>query len=432
MMSPTPTNEIEVIISLSLLLLLSAFFSGAETAFTALSVPKVQLFIEQKRWGWKKIQFLSNNLDRCIMSCLIMSNLVNIIMSAYLTVIATSWFGLGKGLTIAVGIGTALILLFGEIVPKKIAIQYTEKFTQSSAHILWGTMILLSPLTFPIMKVIDWIWPRKISAKGDYVPNVSEDEIRAMVKLGEISGALNKSSQEFLQRIFTLPKKQARDIMTPLAHIISASNTLTIAQLRKVFQSNHFSRIPIYDQHITDGDIRLAYMPSFVPLWGDKANHHTAISTLNLPKIMKIPESFIIQDLLAVFQDKHQHMALVVNENQNTIGIITMEDILEVVFGEIEDESHKALRTKVLRNKKHFDILGDMSLNDFATQTQQIIPKKFPPHKTIAWLCMELLHRFPQPKDHIQIPGTNIVLTVQSTEKQKAQKISVRIVTPLA
>ena len=419
-------TEIQILIYIILLLLLSAFFSGAETAFTALSIAKTEVIVAEKRWGWVKIQYLTNNLDKCIMSCLIMSNLVNILLSAYLTVIATSMFGIGKGLTIAVGVGTASILLFGEIIPKKIAIQYTEKFVQFSAHILWFTVLLLTPITYPVMRAIRKIWPQKISA-GEVIPSVSEDEIRAMVKLGWKAGALDKTSQNFLQKVFTLPKKIVRDIMTPLNKVVAMPNTSTLEELQKSFEESHYSRIPIYSESLNEKDIRLAYLPKIIKLLSRTQDKKRLLKSFKIPKILKVPESIIIQDLLVLFQTKHQHIALVVDENQESVGIVTLEDILEVVFGEITDESDAPFYHKLTRTKKKVELDGDTSLDDLSNKIEQEIPKKFPSHKSIAWLCMELLHRFPKKGDKIAVPLTNIVLLVLSVENKKAKKVSVHI-----
>ncbi|HEY5714505.1 MAG TPA: hemolysin family protein [Candidatus Gracilibacteria bacterium] len=425
MVSISP-QEIQVIAYIVILLILSAFFSGAETAFTALSPAKTELLVSEKQWAWKKIQYLMNRLDRCIMTCLIMSNLVNIVLSAYLTVLATNLFGIGKGLTAAIGLGTALILLFGEIIPKKVAIRYTVYFTQASAHILWGTMILLCPLTIPITRTIQWVWPEKVDANGGTALSVSEDEIRAMVSLGGKNGAIEKSSQEFLQKIFTLPEKTVREIMTPRDEITSLSDKSTLEDLLKTFETKHRSRIPIYAESLDQENIRLAYLPKMVPLLRNPKNLKKALKDLKLPNILVIPESLIIQDLLILFQHKRQHIALIVNEDQRTIGLITLEDILEVVFGEITDEKDMAIRHYVPRSHGKFEIDADISLSDFEEKTKQKLPEQFPLHKSLAWLAMEILHRFPKKGDHVIIPETDIVLCVLSVENKKAQTIEVR------
>lgn len=190
-----------------------------------------------------------------------MNNLINIIITAYLTITATRLFGVGRGVTIAVVTGAVLILLFGAIIPKKLAIQYTERVAQITAYLLWATVVVLSPITLPLMKGLRWMWPPRKTRAGEIVPEVSEEEIRAMVNLGGKSGAINQTSHDLIQKVFTLPKKRARDIMTPLEKVISLPISSTIEEFQEISKKNHFSRIPIFTESLNDKDIFLAYFP---------------------------------------------------------------------------------------------------------------------------------------------------------------------------
>lgn len=160
---------------------------------------------------------------------------------------------------------------------------------------------------------------------------------------------------------------------------------------------------------------------------GKKPNIKRKLPKKSLTEILKVPESVVIQDLLVIFQNEDHHVALVVNENQETIGIISVEDIMDVVFGEVKEGSDKKTFAPLIGKKKRVEVDGEVTIGTLSENIECEISEKYPPYKTVAWLCMDLLSRFPQKNDCIKIPDTNITLLILSTKNKKAQKVAVQI-----
>ncbi len=423
-----------VSLNVAVLLILSAFFSGAETAFTALSLAKVEMIKGQKKFASQAIAKVYGELDRCIMTNLIMSNLVNILLSAYLTVTATALFGVGLGFTWAVTTGTVLILLFGEIIPKKIAIYYTVGFTRASAHVLLFLMFVLAPVIIPVSKATELLKPRhkrkkQAQTSSMELSDISEEEIQAMIRVGEKHGVLEKKEQEMLQKILLLNDKRVREVMTPKSRIVAASRDILLKDLLAVFTDHGVSRVPLFETNVDD-ITHIAALSQISRHLSDPHNLEKPLRKFALPKILKVPESMIIDDLFFKFQKKKQHLSIVVNENQETMGLVTMEDILEEVVGEIEDETDKKKLAITKRGKNNMTVDADMSLGDLEKEMNGSIPVRFPRYKSVGWLVMELLHRFPKKDDVVRIPRTQIELKVMAMEGKTAKTIEIKTISP--
>jgi putative hemolysin len=355
-------------LNLTFLLFLSALFSGAETAYTKIPPSKAEVLRNKKGHLNKITLFLHDRLDIVITVNLILSNLANIMISAYITVIATTSFGTGKGLFIAVSLGTFLILVFGEIIPKKIAILFPIGFAKFSAYILYMFYYLLYPAIIPISHSLKWI--DKIIYKGnDIKANISEEEVGAMLDLGKKEGALQSQEYEMIKNLMLLNDKEVQDIMVRRNDIVAIQEDATLKDLIKLVAESKLSRIPVYKDNISEID-GIIFIPKIIPYILDSNNLDRRIKDFNPHDALKVPESKILDDLFFEFQKKRVHMAIVLDEFGETSGLITLEDIVEEIFGNIEDETDK-IEVKI-RKHKNGELLcsGDVLLLEVLKNTQ--------------------------------------------------------------
>ena len=413
------------IINIIFLLFLSALFSGAETAFTSISPSKAEVLRKKKNNLNKITLFLYDRLDIVITINLVLSNLVNIVISSYITIIATNTFGTGKGLLYAISIGTISILIFGEIIPKKIAILFSIGFAKFSAYILYFFYYLLYPIVLPIshaLQSVDKLIKKNEKNKGD----ISEEEVEAMLDLGKKEGALEHQEYEMMKNLMLLNDKEARDIMIRRSDIIAISEDATLKELLKLATDSKLSRIPVYRENISEID-SIITIPKVIPYIIDTKNLDRSIKEFNPHNAFKIPESKILDDLFFEFQKKRVHMAIVVDEFGETSGLITLEDVVEEIFGEIEDETDKT-EIKIQKNENgelfcNGDVLLSEALKIFNYEING--SKEISLNKTLSRLILDKLHRFPKEGEKIDFDTLSLSIVIIDMDEEYIDKVKI-------
>jgi Mg2+/Co2+ transporter CorB len=323
----------EKIILLIVLLFLSAFFSGSETALVSISRLRVRHLVKHRKPGSKELKKLKEDPKRLLITILIGNNLVNVSASALATLIAMDIFK-SNAVSYAIGIMTFLILVFGEITPKSFATYHNRKI----ALLVAKPILFLSVILYPLVIVFDGIalffmkifgWGRKKK------PVVTEAEIKSIVELGEDVGAIKKAEEVLIKNVFRFDDVEVEDIMTPKEKIFSLDAEKKLREVMPLILRKHYTRIPVYRDYpenimgvISKNDILRCY-----------ANRKTDVP---LRKIMKhifyILDKRTIDVLLKQFLSKNIHLAVVMDENHVLRGIVTLEDVLEELVGEITDE----------------------------------------------------------------------------------------------
>lgn len=415
---------IEIVINLVVLLFLSALFSGAETAFTSLNLSKVEVIRKDGKFASKTLTWLYDRLDIVIMVNLIVSNAVNIMISAYITVLFTSIFSDGRGLTYSVAVGTFLILVFGEILPKKLAILFPIAFSRFAAHILYLLYYLTYPIVIPLSKTMR-VFDKLADKNGKNENDVSEDEITAMLAIGEKDGALEQKEHQMIKKLLKFNDRKVKEIMTRRYDVIAVKDNITLKELLDVSSENNLSRFPVFKNDINECDFIIS-IPKIIPYLKNVNNLDKQISSFNLAKSFKVPESKIIDDLFFEFQKKRVHMAIVINEYGEMSGIITLEDIIEAVFGNIEDETD--IRENKIKKLDNGSILvdGDVSVEECEENLGvKISSDKYPSEKTISWLILEILHTFPNSGQNIFLKNRTVKLTVVKMDDEYIDKVKI-------
>lgn len=324
-------------VAIGLCLVFSAIFSASETSLTALSQTKVRQMLETDPVKYKMFAMWVEKPNQVLTAILIGNNLVNILASALATRIAESIFQ-HNGVAIAVGVMTLLILINGEIVPKTYAKYHAKQVARRLFPILRISYLLFFPMTWALTRVAGGV----VKLFGGQVrhsgPFVSEADIEYIIDLGTREGVLNEEKEKLLQSILEFDDITIREVMVPRTETLSVSQDATPEEILELAHNSPHSRIPVYEEHM-DNVKGILYLRDLFRKY-TAAGEGTLSSewTDLLRPVYFVPGTMKISTLLGEFQRRKKHIAIVVDEFGGTMGLVTMEDILEEIVGEIRDE----------------------------------------------------------------------------------------------
>jgi putative hemolysin len=337
------------ILALIILLFLSGFFSGSETACMAVSRIQAQAMVKQKKRGAETLLKLKEQPRRLIITILIGNNIVNIGASALATVIATNLFG-SAGAGIATGLMTFLILIFGEISPKSYATVHSKKMARRVAPFIMVLSKVLHPLVtffeYLTTEIIKWFGSTK---KTEFF---SETELRTLVEVGVQEKRLEKTEKDFIEGVLEFNDIKVKNVMTPKKRMFSLEENTTVEKAVKDIDKREHSRIPVY-RKTKDNIIGFLYLKDLLAQIVQKKNRIKIKDVVRKP--LFVNEDTIISEVFTMFKKRHIHMAMVVNKHHTIRGVVTMEDVLEEIVGEILDETD---------NKKAVIVHGDTEIDD--------------------------------------------------------------------
>lgn len=327
------------------LLLISAFFSGSETAFFSINKLLSQKLSDEKTASSRRVQSLLKYPRRLLVTILIGNTLVNVTaasIAAILVMNICEQVGLDRsvGIIINVGIVTFLILIFSEITPKVMAIKRPDAFAKIVSWPLLFIYYILLPLSFMLDR-FTVLLTIIFSIKEPTSERLLEpEEIQTLLEIGEDQGALEQEEKEMLHSIFEFGDTSVREIMIPRTDVVCAPHDISVSELIQLIKNKGHTRIPIYRETI-DQIQGIVNAKDLLPLISDTGTESEK-SILELARHpIYVPESKKIDELLRLFQTERQHMAIVVDEYGGTSGIVTLEDIIEEIVGEIRDEYDK-------------------------------------------------------------------------------------------
>ena len=329
------------IIFIFILLCFSAFFSGSETALFSLGSIKLFQLKESNHPKAPLIQELLEKPRRLLISILVGNECINITASAIAASLCISLFG-NQGKWIALAIMTPLILLFGEVLPKTIAVSNSKNFS------LWVAkpISIFSKVIFPVRWIIRRVVDRIVLLFGKKKKREEsiffEEEFKELVEVGHQEGILEKEEREMIHKILRFGDTVVSSIMTPRSDMFTLPYDSDIDYIIKEVKDNHFSRIPIYKQE-KNNIVGILNAKDLLTLTNKQDSDSTTIpSIIRQPYL--VPKDKKVQEVFREFQERNIHLALVVNENGSVIGLFTMEDLLEELFGEIYDEFDDELK----------------------------------------------------------------------------------------
>jgi len=402
------------IIVLAILIFLSAFFSGIETALMSINKIKASSLVKEGRKGSDALHRIKQNPHRLIITILIGNNLVNIGAASFATVVFTNMFG-SSGIGIATGVMTFLILVFGEITPKTFATQNAERVSLAVARPIELLSIILSPIV-KVFELISRLMSKILGSKEE--KEVSEEELRAIVTMGAKEGILDREAAGMMHNVLEFRETKVTQVMTPKANIEMISGKKKLREVIDFVTKTPYSRYPVYLDNddkiigILDVDDVLKYTKN------NKLD--TRVKRVLRPAFF-VPESKEIDDLLIEFEKKKIQIAVVVDEYGNVSGLVTVEDILEEIVGDIFDKSKRGS----VYIKKVNDNLIKVDAKVSVEEANRVLKLGLKPGNfgTIAGFVEHKLQRIPKKGEKIKLK--NVTIEVDKVTKQGIDSVKI-------
>lgn len=409
-----PSSYAGKVILLVILLILSGFFSMSETALMSVSKIRLRHMVEEGVKGAKLLQKLIEEPNKLLGAILIGNNIVNIGASAIATTLAAQMFGGDSGVAIATGVMTVLVLIFGEITPKSIAKQNSEKVSLKVAKPINLIVLILKPFVF-VFTAISSLFIKILG--GDpkaSEPFITEEELKTMVGVSEEEGVLENVEKEMIFNVFDFVDAQVKDVMIQRVDIVALDKDVTYEEVLATIKKEQFSRIPIYDETI-DNIIGILNVKELILNNKDKE--------FNVLDYVREPfYTFEFKKIKEVFNEmkkSRNHISIVLDEYGGTVGIITIEDLIEEIVGDIEDEydEHNEIIKKV--NDDEYIVDGSAKIDDIS----EIIGVNIESEEldSIGGLVIEELGRVPEEQEEVII--NNIRFVVEEVDKNRVKKV---------
>ncbi len=395
---------------LIIMLFLSAFFSSSEIALISLNKLDVRHLLEKKGKGAETIAKLKKDPHRLLINIAIANNIVNIFATSFATAVAIKLFG-SYGVGIATGVMTFLVLTFGEIIPKTLATKNAESIALSVAKPIYLIGIILTP----IIKFFDGM--THLITKGGVDKKVTEEEIKTLIAMGEEEGAIEKVEKEMIHNIFTFNDIDVWEVMTPRTEIFALDFDVELKEVISTIKNTGFSRIPIYEKRIDNikGILYVKDLLSYI-------NHNKPKVKLNeiIRPAFFIPRNKRIDNLLKEFQNRKTHIAIIVDEHGGVEGLVTLEDLLEEIIGEVYDEDDIIERPIRKIDDKTFLIKGCTEL-DLVNRKLKLNLKDIEKSTTINGLIIDTIGRIPKKGERIDLKKA--IAIIEKTEQQRIDEI---------
>ncbi|QVK19617.1 HlyC/CorC family transporter [Mycoplasmatota bacterium] len=348
---------------LFLLLILSAFFSSSETAFSSVNLIRLKNATDEGKRGAKKALYVADHFDKTLSAILIGNNIVNIATASLVTILSIDVFDKTKGPIVATLVTTVFILIFGEILPKSYAKENSLKFCVRFGWLLLIFIRIFYPFVFIIMKIKNGLSNIFEKNKDNSLPSVTEDELEVIIDTMEEEGVIEEEEKEMIRSVLDLSETKVYDIMTPRVDMVGVYCDDEIDFIKDCFLKEKFSRMPVY-MDSKDNIIGILYQRNFFEaLITIKDQSQIKVKEL-MRKPIYVPKSMHVDDLMELLQRNKQHLAIVSDEYGGTSGLVTMEDCLEELVGEIYDEhDEEEFEIKKL-DENNYIVNASISLED--------------------------------------------------------------------
>lgn len=409
------------LLTLFFLLLLSGVFSGSETALVSISLARAEALNQEGRRGASALYRLKSDPSRMLITILIGNNVVNIAASAIATVLATKWLGhIGPG--VAVGVLTALILIFGEITPKTLATRYSERISLVIAPGLVAFMRSIYPLVWLFSRFTSWV-QRMSGEYGD--PMVTEAELISMTEHGEEEGTIEADEREMIERVFILNDLKASDVMTPMRRVFMVDGRRSLAEILPEVLAQPYSRIPLHGDDANEV-LKILFLRD---LFARVASGDTSADAFSIARTpLYVPENQKLDVMLPLLRREQQHMAVVVDETGYIQGVVTLEDLVEELVGEIYDEIDELPKQHKILDTGRILVDGHVELRLVEEFFDHELPGK--PTDTVNRWILEHMGRIPSQGERLDLDGLDIEVQ-NASERRIRQVVLSRAATPL-
>ncbi|MFH1826090.1 MAG: hemolysin family protein [bacterium] len=410
-------NEILILV---VLILLSALFSSSETAITSLTRIALNRIVERKHRSAKLLQKFKENPNNYLPVILIGNNLANVASSALATSIIMrlfvehGWGNIGAAVGVSTGVMTFLVLTFGEIIPKTVAIRRAEQFSLFAAPLIYFLSVILKPVAYflgfisrPFIHILGGVSPEK-------GPFMTEEDIRLILAAGEKEGVIEEDERQMITSIFEFGETIVREVMTPRPDISAAPITSSVEDIVKVIVESGHSRIPLYEGSL-DNIIGVVYAKDIL-----KSGLGAEIKEILRPATF-IPETKQVSDLMHEMQAARTHVAVIVDEYGVCSGLVSLEDLVEEIVGEIHDEFERDEKMIEKVEKDVYLVDGRLSINDLNDRLKINLPDK--EYDTIAGFVFGMLGKVPAVGNTVRVDDLKI--SVERLHRRRITRVKI-------
>ena len=395
-------GSLTLLVALVILVAFSAFFSASETAFSSLNQIRLKSRAEDGDPSAARVLAMSEQYDKLLSSILIGNNIVNIAAASIGTVLFTRLLDPQRGATVSTIVLTIVVLIFGEVTPKSLAKEMPERIATAVSPFLSLLMLLLSPLT--------WLFTQWKKLLGHFIHSgeadtITEGELMTMVSEAESDGELTDRESQLIRSAIEFDDVEVEEILTPRVDVVAVEDTTSREELAQTFAESGYSRLPVYHDNI-DNIIGVVHEKDF---YLAKLKKAATVEELVVPTLYTTGTTQISQ-LLRTLREQHHHMAVVVDEYGGTEGIITLEDILEELVGEIWDEHDEATEDFRQQSDGSWLVAGSASVDDLF-ETLDLPEDEDIDSNTVNGLVQEKTRHLPKVGDHFTLDHFEGVVT---------------------
>lgn len=407
------SSDIWKIILVIVMMIFSALFSSTETAYSSVNKLRLKNYESQGNKKAAKALKLANRFDDVLTAVLIGNNVVNIATSSISTLIFINLMG-SKGPAISTIVITIIVLIFCEVLPKSYAKKNAEKLALMFAVPLSALVVLLKPFVWALNKLSSAI------SKGDEAPTVTEDELKYMIDEIEKEGVIEEQESELVKSALEFDEITVNEILIPRTKVVGVEIGDTIDEIKEIFSSELYSRLPVYEKSL-DNIVGIITNKSFFKMLTNGSEDIASI----IQEVPHIADSKLISAALRDMQRSKVHLAVVIDQYGGTKGIVTLEDIIEELVGEIYDEDDEIVANVVRLAPDKYEVAGDMSLSDMLERLELAEDLVHTDYTSVGGWITDVLERIPEEGETAE---TGVFrLTASKVCEQTVEKVIVEI-----
>lgn len=400
-----------------ILLILSALFSASETALSSVNKVRLRSYAEEGNKRAKMAIKITDNFDKTLTTILIGNNIVNLAANTVATVMVAIRFG-AKYAALSTAVMTVLIIIFGEIIPKNIANEFSEGVSMAIAYPLYWLMLVLTPIVWFLIGLKNIVI--KLCGGSNDQPTMTEEELKYIIDEIEDEGVLDENESDLVKSALEFSDITISEILIPRVNISAVEIDQSPDEIKDAFITSHFSRLPVYEKTI-DSIVGIIHEKNFFDMY---LNGRRDIREI-IQKPLYIFELTTISEIMQQMQREKSHMAVVVDQYGGTQGIVTMEDIIEELVGEIYDETDEEDTSFIQLGENEYEVSADLSIRDFLDNIELDPDEIETDCNSIGGLVMENLDHIPDPEEEVDCGRFHF--RVVSVDEQRIERVRITV-----
>ena len=408
------------LILIPVFLLLSAFFSSSEAAFLSLQKARLAHLVEENVAGAARVASMVRQPERLLSTILLGNNLVNVAFTALVTVLVVGRLGEGRGVVVAAGVGTIVLLVVGETVPKSIAVRHPERIALFYARpVKWTETLML-----PLIVLLQWISRHLTSLFGGTVPiagSITERELRTLIDLGEAEGTFEPAEAEMLENVFRFGDRQVREVMTPRTEMISIERGTTFRQFLAIYAEHSHTRFPVFKEAVDNVVGLISAKDILRALSSEQIDYGNSVADL-IRDAYFVPETKRIAELFDELRLSGNQMAIAVDEYGGLAGLVSLKQLSEEVVGPVGEEGMGPEEEYETIDKNTYQVDGGMRIDEIDSELGVVLPEG--DFETIAGFVLDVLGHIPSEGEHFEHGDLRLEVTEMHGLKIETVKLT--------